>query len=535
MGSPFHGVEYKLFPMTKRSHSTPRPLGQSRAGWSIGSSLFLALVCGCASDGELFPELEPEAFVSPGSSEAWTPVPAEEYEPAHVAPVVVSRDGTLLGGPCSLMQLVDLALETNPRTRAAWEQARASAAFFGSVRGAWYPTFGLTMGLNYQRDLFPGGTNVILDFRQFSILPGAELSYVLLDFGRRSSQDAQARAALWAANLEFNRSIQTTVFDVQVAYFGLDNAIGLYEASLRELELAVTVIDAVEDRLAVGLATAPELLVARQELAKAEFDVQSRVAGIDDARSTLLVAIGLPANQPLEIQALGDLPLPANLSLKVEEAINLAMENRPDLAAAVAEVRVAEAGVRFAEADFYPTVTFDGSAGWEQFYANTSVNRGSLVPEQYGAPIWNIGLNGNWILFEGFSLRNNLRQARALRRQAQAELETLRIRAIGEVWDSYNDYLAAQRQYDVGVALVESSRESYEAMLATYEVGLATITQLVAAEKELAESLSTLVDTRSFLLTSSARVSYAIGSGPGEAPRDRVPDRSGTGRNALDR
>ena len=191
--------------------------------------------------------------------------------------------------------------------------------------------------------------------------------------------------------------------------------------------------------------------------------------------------------------------------------------------------------IYFRVANFYPTVTFDGSAGWEQFYANTSVNRGSLVPEQYGAPIWNIGLNGNWILFEGFSLRNNLRQARALRRQAQAELETLRIRAIGEVWDSYNDYLAAQRQYDFGVALVESSRESYEAMLATYEVGLATITQLVAAEKELAESLSTLVDTRSFLLTSSARVSYAIGSGPGEAPRDRVPDRSGTGRNALDR
>lgn len=488
----------------------------------IGRPLLVALLSagGCASDDRLFPELEPEAFVSAEASEAWTPDRREGYEPAQVVPVGRGpSDGVDLSSPQSLMQLVDLALETSPETRAAWERARAAAAGYGIARGAWYPTFGLTAGLDYQRDLFPGGNDVVLDFRQLSLIPGAELSYVLLDFGRRSSDDARARAALWAANLEFNRSIQTTVYEVQLGYFGLDTAIGLYEAALTELELAVTVVDAVEDRLAVGLATAPELLLARQELAKAEFDVQSRVAGIDDARSRLLVAIGLPANRSIEIQPLNGLPLPENLSLKVDEAIDLAMNSRPDLAAAVAQVRAAEAAVDFAEADFYPTVTFDGSAGWEQYWANTSVNRGALVSQQYGAPIWNVGLNGSWILFEGFTLRNNLRQARALRREAQAELEALRIRAIGEVWDSYNDYLAAQRQYDFGVALVESSREAYEAVLASYEVGLATITELIAAEKGLAASLATLVETRAFLLGSSARVSYAIGSGTGEAPR----------------
>ena len=76
-----------------------------------------------------------------------------------------------------------------------------------------------------------------------------------------------------------------------------------------------------------------------------------------------------------------------------------------------------------------------------------------------------------------------------------------------------------QRQYAFGVALVESSRESYEAMLASYEVGLATITELISAEKSLAAALATLVETRSFLLGSSARVGYAVGSGVGEAPR----------------
>lgn len=417
------------------------------------------------------------------------------------------------------MQLVDLALQVNPQTRAAWESARMSAALYGSSRGAWYPVFGLTAGLDYERMLFPAGNNEILDMKVLSLTPGAEISYILLDFGRRSSDDAQARYALWSANLAFNRQIQTTIYEVQRTYFELDAANGLYEASLQELDLAITVVDAVEDRLAVGLATAPELLLARQELAQAEFDVQLRIAGIDDGRSALLVAIGLSAITPIEIESLTDLPLPGNLDFKVDEAIDVALQNRPDLAGAVARMRAAEAAVQYAKADFYPTIELDGSVSWEQMYSAARVNRGPFDSRDYGSPIWNIGISGSWILFEGFELRNNLRAARASRRQAQAELETLRIQAIGEVWDSYNDYLAAQRQYEFGVALVESSRESYEAMLAAYEVGLATIMELVAAEKDLASALATLVETRSFLLTSTARVSYSIGSGIGAAPK----------------
>ena len=142
---------------------------------------------------------------------------------------------------------------------------------------------------------------------------------------------------------------------------------------------------------------------------------------------------------------------------------------------------------------------------------------------------YNVGLTGNWILFEGFELRNNLRQARAARRQAQAELETLRIKAIGEVWDSYSDYVAAQRQYEFGIALAESSQEAYDAIIAAYDVGLATITELIDAEKDLASALATLVTTRATLLTSSASVSYFIGSGPGESPpSDLAAARSAT-------
>jgi len=188
-------------------------------------------------------------------------------------------------------------------------------------------------------------------------------------------------------------------------------------------------------------------------------------------------------------------------------------------------VRAAEAAVEFAKSDFYPTVEFNGGVGWEQFLLKAQINEGPFEGQNYGGMNYNVGLTGSWILFEGFELRNNLRQARAARRKAQADLEALRIKAIGEVWDSYSDYLAAQRQYEFGVALVVSSQESYDAMLASYDVGLVTITELVAAEKGLAASLAELVEIRGMLLTSSAEVSYTIGSGEGRSPEARVERR----------
>ncbi|MHC4246561.1 MAG: hypothetical protein ACYSUU_07150, partial [Planctomycetota bacterium] len=52
----------------------------------------------------------------------------------------------------------------------------------------------------------------------------------------------------------------------------------------------------VERQVTVGLATAPDLLLARQGLAQARFDLEATVAEILAARGDLLTACGVPAN-----------------------------------------------------------------------------------------------------------------------------------------------------------------------------------------------------------------------------------------------
>ena len=433
------------------------------------------------------------------------------------------------GETTSLLRLIDFALQHRPETRAAWERARVAAAELGIAQGAWYPVIGVEAQFYYTRMIFPAN-GFALEADQTALIPQVALNYLLLDFGRREADDDAARAGLFAANLTFNRALQRTIREVQIGYFNLDAALALNEAAGRNADLAEAVLEMVEGQLAVGLATAPELLLARQEMARARFEVEATVAKILSARASLLEACGVPANLPIKIARITERDLPEALDYRVDDVIDVALRDRPDLGAALENVRRAAAGVRRAEADFLPVVNAFASAGYEWTEFDTGTDK--IVPGETStdfpsdtvtSPVWNVGLSASWIIFEGYIRENAVKAARAERRAAEAELEALRLRAIGETWDAYFRVQAYRRQYDFGVALVESSEEAFAAVSAAYREGLATITTLVQAERDLQESQATFVGARADLLTAAADLAFAAGVETGRTPIANVP------------
>ena len=418
-------------------------------------------------------------------------------------------------GEQSLLHLTDFALRNRPETRAAWERSRVAAAQLGITRGAWYPTLGIELDLEYERILLPANEQVFM-IDQAQLVPSIELNYLLLDFGRREADDDEARAALWAANLEYDRILQQTIHDVQIAYFKLDAAYALQEAADRNLELAQTVVEMVEEQLAVGLATMPMILLARQDLAQARFDLELTVSGISTAKAALLKGCGLPATVPVQIARIGPDDLPTTLGENVDRVVDQALMGRPDLAAAIARIRQTDAAVSRAKAEFLPEVSVFGSYGglFTRFRGNVyTPTNGTQEFEwaNFSSDTWTVGMSGTWMIFEGFQRENALRAARAARREAEQNLRALRLEAISETWDAYFRVQAAIRQYEFGEALLASSQEAFDAIEASYVQGLATITQLVQAEKDLQEARSTLVGTRADLLTAASDLAFAAG------------------------
>ena len=495
--------------------------------WTIEGFALPALLMlqGCGS--QPLPELNPDAFVASSESQGWSPSSSatQALQPgdgmslplAGIEAMSFAPEGTQ-----SLISLVDFSLSNRPETRAAWERARVAAAQLGMVRAQWYPTFGIEADLSFQRIIFPASGSAFF-IEQGMIEPSLNLNYLLLDFGRRKADDDRVRAMLWAANLQYDRILQQTIHDVQVGYFQLDAAIAMKKAAERNLDLAVTVVDMIEDRMAMGLATMPELLLARQDLAQARFDLEATVAGISVARSDLLFACGLPATMPIDISPITDEQLPDGFNVRVEEVINQALSRRPDLAASVAKVRAADAAVARAEAEFMPQVSAYASLGgaFTRFQTQIAESRNPAVNQTYpwtnaSTDTWAVGLGGSWMIFEGYQRENAVRAARASRREAEELLRGLRLAVISETWDAFFSVQAASRQYEFGIALLESSQEAYDAIEAAYIQGLATITELVEAEKDLQAARSTLVNTRADLLVASSNLTFAAGTDHGQ-------------------
>ncbi len=463
-----------------------------------------ALIVSCQQN-PLWDDQAFDALLSPNS--------ASPFQSGDPLPVPQRPQPALAGlgeGKHGLASLVVFALENNPSTRATWERCKAAAAQWAMVESLYLPRLWARGFVGYVQEATAQDTGTVTTTGPQGDL-GLELTWLLVDFGRRDALSEEARRALMASNQTFNRALQTLVFEVQTAYFDLDAAIALEETTEQGVETSRVQLDAVEDKLRHGLAIMPDALLARQRWEQARFKLEAARSKTFDARSLLAVRLGLPADAGIEVLSLQKVPIPPSLSAKVQDLMAVGGSDRPDLLAAGHRVREAEARIKKAEADFLPTVSLFGSVAneWFNYSPNPVVTDDNFNVQM---PTYAIGLKGNWLLFEGFERVNAVRKARAERNEAIAELTKLRLDALNDVWKAYFEQLAAERQFVFGQSLLAASQDAYDAMFEAYVMGLRTLPQLLQAELDLAAARSTLIETRADLLDSSARLTYSVGS-----------------------
>ena len=105
-----------------------------------------------------------------------------------------------------------------------------------------------------------------------------------------------------------------------------------------------------------------------------------------------------------------------------------------------------------------------------------------------------------------------MRKAIAERDLARSQLKSLELEVVATVWRAYYDFLSAKKKYNASEALIEASQESYNSNLESHRHGLATITDLISAERDLMAARYTLVQSKADLLVSSSALVHAVGA-----------------------
>lgn len=446
------------------------------------------------------PELNPakyaaptpeESIRTPGDRDEMKLTPTHREELADTQPSVIDATPEITDNKLSLPELVDIGLRNSPSTRVAWAQARASAANWGASRSDYYPSLDATAtGAAGEISPVQGG-------KSYATI-GAELSYLLLDFGERSAKAEAARQALIAANWNHNQSIQDLLRDVPQAFYNYISSRAQVVATEKSLQEAETTLLSTEERKKSGVSTISDVLKARAAAANVRSQLASNRGAVSINRGQLATTIGWAANTPFKVaDEPGKLPL-KEIGKNVDGLVEEAKTNRPELAAAQALVRQKEAEFLKSRTLPFPKVTGTGNY-------DLQLNRDVQTNAYYG------GLNISIPIFHGFEMQNSIRAARANLDAARANLKLTEDSVIQQVWDAYHNFNTSVEQLKANREMLASASESFDASLARYRAGAADITELLNAQTTLADARSQLVEARNGLFISYAELIHAIG------------------------
>jgi outer membrane protein TolC len=229
---------------------------------------------------------------------------------------------------------------------------------------------------------------------------------------------------------------------------------------------------------------------------------------VHDAESGLCETLGVAADVTIDVQNLEHENIPQTLGDDVEKLTDEAVKKRPDIAARIAAIRAGDAAIARAKSEFYPEVGVTGNYG--QIIWSYTVNGGHT--QNLNQPFYGALLSLRWNLFTGFDRYYGVRKATAERDAARSELKSLQLNVVAAVWTAYYDFLSARKKYDASETLVTASEESYDANLQSHRRGLATITDLIGAERDLMTARYTLVQSKADLLVSSSALIHAVGA-----------------------
>lgn len=304
---------------------------------------------------------------------------------------------------------------------------------------------------------------------------------------RNAVRAADRRVIAGQASL---RATESSIFSAVVAAY-MDvirdsSILALNENQVRVLE---TNLQATRDRFEVGDLTRTDVAQSEARLATAQSELRLAQARLTASRERYVELVG---DVPDDLAAPPPLP---NLPTTADAAVDLAVDENPDLAAARQEREASRYDVGVARASRLPRLSAVGNGSYQNFLGTL----GSGVPGvefSQSSRSASIGLQASLPIYQGGGPSARVRQAQAREGQAiEQEIAVERdvVEQTRASFASYQASLDAIRSNEIAVA---ANQLALEGTRAEQTVGTRNILDVLNAEQELLNSQVALVTAR---------------------------------------
>ncbi len=273
---------------------------------------------------------------------------------------------------------------------------------------------------------------------------------------------------------------------------------GFYQALLAQEQMNVQrqsvlrtsqTLNEVAKRVSQGVTPKFQRLSTQVELANLETQLVQVQNQASQALDALKMQLGMPIDQPLHLRGVLDAQDSATfLNVSVESALDVAIENRPDLDQARLAIALRRIDADVTRAQYLPTVSafanfnYVGRVPDDRTFIQSnqddpfSFSRGSygFFSQSYWNPSVAAGLRLTWNLFDGFQTSARLQQKQVAVGKAEIELDQALEMVRLEVNDALRNLEAARRRIQSQEQNVANAELNYEYAQARLSEGVAS-------------------------------------------------------------
>jgi len=500
-------------PFSKNSRVPQAPIlgpGKSRTSTlqTLAALFTLTLLTACKPVGPNYnrPVYQaPPAYKETGATAAVVPPPAPTggaWQPANPSDGMLRGKWWEIYQDPQLNQLEEHIAADNQTLRQALETYLAARDQVTAARSALFPR--LSAGPSVARDhVSQNGPSYApgkpATYNDFTLSGQASWEPDLWGRIRRTVEAARENAQASAADqanidLSLHAEMAADYFQLR----GLDSDVKLLTATVADLERQ---LDLTQRLLAGGIGTDADVAQARTQLET----VRAQLVDLGVARAQYEHAIGTIANQQLSGFSIPASPL--NLQLpKVPLGVpSQLLERRPDIAAAERRAAAANAQIGIAVAAFYPTITLNGTGGFESEHGGTWI--------QGPSALWSLGAQAAELLFDA-GQRHALTDAARHTYEAQAAAYRSQVfQAFNEVEDQLSGLRILEQESGVEQRAVDSAQHSYDLSNQRYKGGVTSYLEVLTAEQALLQNQRTAIDLETRQFVASVGLVRALGGG----------------------
>ena len=214
---------------------------------------------------------------------------------------------------CGLLDVINIVLCKNPKTREVWANSRAQAAQVGVNQANYLPSASLSASESRSKT----GTTPGMDKSNI----GVTLSYLLYDFGVRAANLETARQLLAAASATQDSTVQTIFLAAVQAFYQTQAKLVALEATTESERAAKGSFAAAEARYIAGSATLSDKLQAQTAYSQATLNRITADGNLKTTQGTLANFMGMDANQNVPLVTSNAIAMPADFEADINALI----------------------------------------------------------------------------------------------------------------------------------------------------------------------------------------------------------------------